>query len=91
MVTGVSLGILAGCGAEKPTDTVDGFLTSIQKGDFEKAGTYVEGGTDSLKTDVDSTADEEFTISMIEEISKNYKFEKPVEVSVSGDKAVVKN
>ena len=89
MVTGVSLGILAGCGAEKPTDTVDGFLTSIQKGDFEKAGTYVEGGTDSLKTDVDSTADEEFTISMIEEISKNYKFEKPVEVSVSGDKAVV--
>ena len=26
---------------------------------------------------------------MIEEISKNYKFEKPVEVSVSGDKAVV--
>ena len=89
MFAGMSLGILAGCGAEKPTDTVDGFLTSIQKGDFEKAGTYVEGGTDSLKTDEDSTADEEFTISIIEEISKNYKFGKPVEVSVSGDKAVV--
>lgn len=89
MFAGMSLGILAGCGAEKPTDTVDGFLTSIQKGDFEKAGTYVDGGTDSLKTDEDSTADEEFTISMIEEISKNYKFENPVEVSVSGDKAVV--
>jgi hypothetical protein len=89
MFAGMTLGILAGCGAEKPTDTADGFLTSIQKGDFEKAGTYVEGGTDSLKTDEDSTADDEFTISMIEEISKNYKFEKPVEVSVSGDKAVV--
>ena len=36
MVTGMSLGILAGCGAEKPTDTVDGFLTSIQKGTLRR-------------------------------------------------------
>ena len=86
---GMSFALLAGCGAEKPTDTVDGFLTSIQKGDFEKAGTYIEGGKDSLKTNEDSTTDAEYTTSMMEGISKNYKFETPVEVSVSDDKAVV--
>ncbi|MEH7107797.1 DUF5067 domain-containing protein [Bacillus sp. JJ1764] len=90
MLAGILIGILAGCGAEKPTDVVNGYLTSIQKGDFKKAGSYVNGGKDSLKTKGDSTADDKFTTSVIEAISKNYKYEKPVEVSVSGDKAVVK-
>ena len=79
--------MLAGCGDQEPTDAVDGFLTSFKKGDVEKASTYIEGGMDGLTMDSDDT---EVTIEMLEGITKNYSFEDPEEVFVSGDKAKVK-
>ena len=92
LFSGLVLGLLAGCGSENPSATVDEFLTAIQKNDFEKAGTFVKGGTDSLTTDQEATdeADKELALTMIENISKKYDFKKPEEVSVDGDKAVVK-
>lgn len=86
---GLILGVLTGCGAENPSATVDDFLTAIQKNDLEKAGTFVKGGTESLTADQEAT-DEELALTMLENISKNYDFEKVEEVSTNGDKAVVK-
>lgn len=92
MFVGMITALLAGCGSEDPSATVDDFLTAIQKNDFEKAGSYVQGGTDSLTTDQESAdeADEELAMTLFENISKNYDFENPEEVSVDGDKAVIK-
>nr|WP_316045983.1 hypothetical protein [Planococcus glaciei] len=89
LLSTVVLGALTGCGAENPSATVDDFLTAIQKNDLEKAGTFVKGGTESLTTDQDAT-DEELAKTMLENISKNYDFEKLEEVSTNDDKAVVK-
>lgn len=84
--------ILAGCGSANPTTTVDDFLSSIQKNEFEKAGSYVQGGTESLVTDQESDEefDEELAASIFENISNKYDFEKPEEVSADDDKAVIK-
>lgn len=92
LLCGLLLTLLTGCGTEKPDSTVEDFLNAVQKNDFEKAGTFVQGGTDSLTTDPEEkdAAEEELTIKMIENISKNYDFEKVSEVSNDGDKAVVK-
>ncbi|EMF47659.1 hypothetical protein B481_0663 [Planococcus halocryophilus Or1] len=92
LFSAIILSFLSACGAENPSSTVDEFLSAIQKNNFEKAGTFVQGGTDSLSTvqeDIDKE-DEELAIKMIESISKEYEFEKPEEVSVDEDKAVVK-
>ena len=40
MVIGLTVGVLAGCA--NPKDTAEEFLTAIQKGDVEKARTFVE-------------------------------------------------
>ncbi len=40
MVVGLTAGVLAGCA--NPKDTTEEFLTAIQKGDVEKARTFVE-------------------------------------------------
>lgn len=92
MFSGLILGLLTGCGEENPTATVDSFLTAIQKNDFEEAGNFVQGGTESLTTKQEESdkADEELALTMIENISKTYEFKKPEEVSADGDKAVVK-
>lgn len=92
MFVGLITGLLAGCGSDNPSSTVDEFLTAIQKNDFEKAGTYVQGGTESLTTDQESgeVADEELAMTVFENISKSYDFENPEEVSVDGDSAVIK-
>lgn len=84
--------ILAGCGSANPTTTVDDFLSAIQKNEFEKAGSYVQGGTESLATDQESDEefDEELAASIFENISNKYKFEKPEEVSADDNKAVIK-
>lgn len=79
--------LLAGCGEQKPTDAVDGFLTSFKKGDVEKAGSYIEGGIDGLTEDSEDT---EWTEDMMKAIIKDYSFEDPEEVSVKGDTAKVK-
>lgn len=86
------LSFLSACGAENPSSTVDEFLSAIQNNDFEKAGTFVQGGTASLSTVQEdmNKEDEKLAIKMIESISKEYDFEKPQEVSVDEDKAVVK-
>lgn len=86
------LGVLAGCGAEKPSSTVEDFLTAIKKNDFEKAGTFVEGGTGSLTTDQEFTdeSEEELAMTMIENISKKYDFKNLEEVSTEKNNAVVK-
>lgn len=92
LFSGLILGLLTACGEENPDSTVNDFLTAIQKNDFEKAGIFVEGGTDSLTTDQEETdeTEEKLAMTMIENISKKYNFEKPEEVSTDGDKAVVK-
>lgn len=84
--------ILVGCGSANPTTTVDDFLSSIQKNEFEKAGSYVQGGTESLVTDQESDEefDEELAASIFENISNKYEFEKPEEVSADDDQAVIK-
>lgn len=84
--------LLAGCGSANPTTTVDDFLSAIQKNEFEKAGSYVQGGTESLVTDQESDEefDEELAASIFENISNKYEFEKLEEVSADDNKAVIK-
>ena len=82
----VSVGLLAGCGAEKPTDTVDDFLTAFQKSDFEKAGKQIDEGLEELQSEEESMSSEKF----LKAIGKDYKFGKPKEVSSEGDKSKVK-
>ncbi|AIY04600.1 hypothetical protein Plano_0635 [Planococcus sp. PAMC 21323] len=92
LFSAIILAFLSACGAENPSSTVDDFLSAIQNNNFEKAGEFVQGGTDSLSTvqeDI-SEKEEELAIKMIKSISKKYEFKKPEEVSVDEDKAVVK-
>ncbi|WP_162287873.1 DUF4878 domain-containing protein [Indiicoccus explosivorum] len=90
IITGVSLVFLSGCGEEDPTTVVSNFLTAVQEGDFEKAGSYVEGGVDSLADDQETPEDEELFLKMMESISENYEFQQPEEISVEESSAVVK-
>ncbi len=82
----MSLLYLIGCGQAKPTDTVDGFLTSFQKGEFEAAASYVDNN-ENTKDDSTLTGQDE---QLLKALITNYKFEKPIEVSKEDDKAEVK-
>ncbi|WP_211284554.1 LptM family lipoprotein [Rummeliibacillus pycnus] len=77
---------LAACGQEKPEDAVNGFLTSFQKGDLEKAGTYIAGGMDKVNL---SNDDNGFSEKIYKPIGESYEFEKPKEKSIKGDNAKV--
>ncbi len=86
MVVGLTVGVLAGCA--NPKDTAEEFLTAIQKGDIEKARTFVESDKDFSK--LNEKADDAEGKEMLSAIAKNFKFEKLEEVSKSDDKAEVK-
>jgi Domain of unknown function (DUF4878) len=91
MVVGLTFGVLAGCSSTEPKDTVQEFLTAIQKGDIEKAHTYVDSadkGYDFSK--MMETKDGISGKEVLDAITKNYKFEAPVEVSKKDDTAEVK-
>ncbi|OTX30327.1 hypothetical protein BK717_25145 [Bacillus thuringiensis serovar malayensis] len=86
MVIGLIVGVLAGCA--NPKDTAEEFLTAIQKGDVEKARTFVESdkGFNKLNEKTDDAEAKE----MLSAITKNFKFEKLEEVSKTDNKAEVK-
>lgn len=86
IVIGILIVILSGCGAPKATETVDGFLSSFQSGDFEKASTFVEGGLESIES---TPGNEEFGDEMLNIIAEKFKFKKPVEISADEKKAEV--
>jgi len=89
MVVGLSIGVLAGC--SNPKDTVQEFLTAIQKGDFEKASTFVENKDKGYEFGkLNETTDGVDGKAIFNAIVKNYKFEKPEEVSKKDDTAKVK-
>lgn len=89
MVVGLSIGVLAGC--SNPKDTVQDFLTAIQKGDFEKASTFVENKDNGYEFGkLNETTDGIDGKAIFSAIAKSYKFEKPVEVSKKNDTAEVK-
>lgn len=89
MVVGLSIGVLAGC--SNPKNTVQEFLTAIQKGDFEKASTYVENKDNGYEFGkLNETTDGMDGKAIFNAIVKNYKFENPVEVSKNNDTAKVK-
>ncbi|WP_246145465.1 DUF4878 domain-containing protein [Bacillus rubiinfantis] len=94
MITVVfTIGILAGCGAPKPADTVNEFLTAVKDADYKKALTYVDSNKDSefnLSELSKKTEGEIDGMKIFNAIAKSYKFEKPEEVSTDGDKAKVK-
>ncbi|MGI8278349.1 DUF5105 domain-containing protein [Bacillus mycoides] len=86
MVVGLTVGVLAGCA--NPKDTTEEFLTAIQKGDVEKARTFVESDKEFNK--LNEKTDDAEAKAMLNAITKNFKFEKPEEVSKKDDKAEVK-
>ncbi|MFJ8415017.1 hypothetical protein ACQKNN_07955 [Bacillus paramycoides] len=86
MVVGLTVGVLAGCA--NPKDTVEEFLTAVQKGDLEKARTFVESDKEFSKLN-DKTDDADGK-AMLSAITKSFKFEKLEEVSKKDDKAEVK-
>ncbi|WP_416829185.1 hypothetical protein [Ectobacillus polymachus] len=89
MVVGLSIGVLAGC--SNPKDTVQEFLTAIQKGDYEKASTFVEKKDNGYEFGkLNETTDGIDGKAIFNAIAKSYKFEKPVEVSKKNDTAEVK-
>jgi hypothetical protein len=94
LVGGILLGglLLTGCGAEKPSDTVNNFLTSYQKGDLKKASEEVDGDLNKLqeKTGQTTANDTKMFKDMLSAVAKKYKFETPTDVSQSGDTAMVK-
>ncbi|TBX83304.1 DUF4878 domain-containing protein [Bacillus mycoides] len=86
MVIGLTVGVLAGCA--NPKDTAEEFLTAIQKGDLEKARTFVESDKEFSK--LNEKTDDADGKAMLSAITKNFKFEKIEEVSKKDDKAEVK-
>ncbi|MFE6136578.1 hypothetical protein [Bacillus sp. NPDC057893] len=86
MVVGLTVGVLAGCA--NPKDTAKEFLTAIQKGDLEKARTFVESDKEFSK--LNEKTDDADGKAMLSAITKNFKFEKIEEVSKKDDKAEVK-
>lgn len=89
MMVGLLMSVLTGC--SNPKDTVQEFLTAIQKGDFEKASTFVyasDKGYDFSKLNKKEDGIEGKAV--FNAIVKNYKFEKPEQVSKEDDKAKVK-
>jgi hypothetical protein len=90
-VVGMSIGILAGCSDAKPTDTVKEFLTTVQKGDVEKAATFVDEKDGKVKfSEMSKVTDEMDGKEMFKAVTKNYTFKEPVEVSAKDDTAEVK-
>jgi len=83
MVIGLTVGVLAGCA--NPKDTAEEFLTAIQKGDIEKARTFVESDKEFNK--LNEKTDDAEAKAMLSAITKNFQFEKPDEVSKKDDKA----
>ncbi|WP_002149714.1 DUF4878 domain-containing protein [Bacillus cereus] len=86
MVVGLTVGVLAGCA--NPKDTAKEFLTAIQKGDLEKARTFVESDKEFSK--LNEKTDDADGKAMLSAITKSFKFEKLEEVSKKDDKAEVK-
>ncbi|MEJ9260109.1 hypothetical protein P4517_15635 [Bacillus thuringiensis] len=86
MVVGLTAVVLAGCA--NPKDTTEEFLTAIQKGDVEKARTFVESDKEFNK--LNEKTDDAEAKAMLSAITKNFKFEKLEEVSKKDDKAEVK-
>lgn len=86
MVIGLIVGVLAGCA--NPRDTAEEFLTAIQKGDVEKARTFVESDKEFNK--LNEKTDDAEAKEMLSAITKNFRFEKLEEVSKTDDKAEVK-
>ncbi|EJS66555.1 DUF4878 domain-containing protein [Bacillus cereus] len=86
MVVGLTVGVLAGCA--NPKDTAKEFLTALQKGDVEKARTFVESDKEFSK--LNEKTDDAEAKEMLSAITKNFKFEKLEEVSKKDDKAEVK-
>ncbi|HDR3888028.1 TPA: DUF4878 domain-containing protein [Bacillus cereus] len=86
MVIGLTVGVLAGCA--NPKDTAEEFLTALQKGDVEKARTFVESDKEFSK--LNEKTDDAEAKEMLSAITKNFKFEKLEEVSKNDDKAKVK-
>ncbi|WP_433771342.1 hypothetical protein [Bacillus wiedmannii] len=86
MVVGLTVGVLAGCA--NPKDTTEEFLTALQKGDVEKARTFVESDKEFSK--LNEKTDDAEAKEMLSAITKNFKFEKLEEVSKKDDKAEVK-
>ncbi|WP_141532308.1 DUF4878 domain-containing protein [Bacillus cereus] len=86
MVVGLTVGVLAGCA--NPKDTAEEFLTALQKGDVEKARTFVESDKEFSK--LNEKTDDAEAKEMLSAITKNFKFEKLEEVSKNDDKAEVK-
>ncbi|MDR4985658.1 hypothetical protein RGU74_18690 [Bacillus cereus] len=86
MVVGLTVGVLAGCA--NPKDTVEEFLTAMQKDDIEKARTFVVSDKEFSK--LNEKTDDAEAKAMLSAIMKNFKFEKLEEVSKNDDKAEVK-
>ncbi|EJQ53506.1 Uncharacterized protein BWINRASL_01151 [Bacillus mycoides] len=86
MVVGLTVGVLAGCA--NPKDSVEEFLTAIQKDDLEKARTFVESDKEFSK--LNEKTDDADGKAMLSAITKGFKFEKLEEVSKKDDKAEVK-
>ncbi|WP_142344208.1 hypothetical protein [Bacillus cereus] len=86
MIVGLTVGVLAGCA--NPKDTTEEFLTAIQKGDLEKARTFVESDKEFSK--LNEKTDDADGKAMLSAITKSFKFEKLEEVSKKDEKAEVK-
>lgn len=67
MVIGLTVGVLAGCA--NPKDTAEEFLTAIQKGDVEKARTFVESDKEFNK--LNEKTDDAEAKEMLSAITKN--------------------
>lgn len=68
MVVGLTVGVLAGCA--NPKDTTEEFLTAIQKGDVEKARTFVESDKEFNK--LNEKTDDAEAKAMLSAITKNF-------------------
>lgn len=89
VMIGLLMSVLAGC--SNPKDTVQEFLTAIQKGDYEKASTFVyksDKGYDF--SNLNKKEDGIDGKAVFNAIGKNYKFEKPEQVSKKDDQAKIK-
>lgn len=92
IIAAIFLSILTSCGSSSPKDVTKDFLTSFQKGDIEKARTYIEDN-DETETMLSFDFDEEdgmFEEEVIKALTNGYQFKKIEEIKNDGHSAQVK-
>jgi hypothetical protein len=90
-IAALSIGLLAGCGAPKPEDTVKGYLKAVQDADYEKISSYIDDPENSKEIQkFNETQDGIDGEKLLIALSEKYEYKNIETVSSDDESAKVK-